>query len=154
VEGDLALLLPARPPASASKVLEPILEPPAALQVARVSPRLWDVLVVEPCTIQLEECRVPIAIVQEHRSAVRGVIQMRIYLLILSDTSNGAISIGIILAAERGLDGSTKHSFLTKRVLLCFRSKLQHTTVNTAHRKFIIIIIIIIIRYYNSFHTN
>lgn len=37
---DRVLRLPARPPASVSKDLEPILEPPAALQIARVSHRL------------------------------------------------------------------------------------------------------------------
>jgi hypothetical protein len=104
-EEGLALLLPARPPASVSRDLEPTLEPPAALQEARVSPRLLDILAVEPCTSQLEELRVPVARVQEHRLAVLEVFQMKIYLLILSDTFNGVINIGIILAAERDLDG-------------------------------------------------
>jgi hypothetical protein len=142
MEGGLVLLLAARPPASVSKDLQLILEAPAPLQVARASPRLWEFLAVETCTIQVQECRVPIATVQEHRLALLGVFQTKIYLLILSDNFKGAINLGLILAAERGLDGSTKHSFLTKRVLLCSRSKLQRFNVKTA---FIIIIIIIII---------
>jgi hypothetical protein len=81
------------------------LEPPAALQEARVSPRLWEILAVVPCTIPLEELRVPAARVQEHRLAVMAVFQMKIYLLILSDSFNGVINIGIILTAERDLDG-------------------------------------------------
>jgi hypothetical protein len=36
----LALRLPARPPASVFRDLEPVLEPPAVLQTARVSLRL------------------------------------------------------------------------------------------------------------------
>jgi hypothetical protein len=104
-EQDQALLLPVRPPASDSRDLEPTLEPPAALQEARVSPRLWDVLAGEPCTIQLEELRVPAARVQEHRLAVLAVFQMKIYHLISSDSFNGVINIGIILTAERDLDG-------------------------------------------------
>jgi hypothetical protein len=130
MEEDLVLLLPARPPASASKDLELILEPPAALQVARVSPRLWEHLAVETCTIHLEECRVPLATVQEYRLGVLEVFQTKIYLLILSDAFNRAINVLIILTAERGLDGSTKHLFST-RVLLCSQSKSQRINVKT-----------------------
>jgi hypothetical protein len=39
-EEDRALRLPARPPASVFRDLEPVLEPPAVLQIARVSHRL------------------------------------------------------------------------------------------------------------------
>jgi hypothetical protein len=90
---DRVLRLPARPPASVFRDLEPVLEPPAVLQTARVSLRLQGALVVDTCTIQLEECQLPTARVQEHRLAVLGVTQVKNYLLISPDTFNGDIKI-------------------------------------------------------------
>ena len=80
---------------------------------------------VDTGTIQLEECQLPAARVQEHRLGLLGVPQVKIYLVILPDTFYGDINIVIIKDAKIGLGGLTKFSLLTKRVLLRTRSSLQ-----------------------------
>jgi hypothetical protein len=93
------------------------LELPAVLQIARVSLRLEGALVVDTGTIQVEECQIPDARMQEHRLAVVGITQAKIFLVILPDAFNGDINILKIMDGEICLDGPHKGFIITMRML-------------------------------------
>jgi hypothetical protein len=92
---------------------------------------------VDTVTIQLEECQLPAARVQEHRWAILRVTRVKTYLLLLTDLINGDINIRIVMDVESGLDGLTQFYLMAKGLLLRTRGRLPDINTNCTFREII-----------------